>query len=213
MSPRERHERQMSPLDREQRAALYSPEMLARINADVTSAVIATPWEAASGSDLVDILLETDVNTYLPDDLCVKVDIATMAYSLEARSPFLDHEFMEFAAALPPDAKMRGAQTKVALKDALVDWLPESILKGPKRGFNMPVVTQWFRGELRSFVSDILLDPQTLGRGYFREEAVRRLIDDHVDRSADNAQPLWALMMLELWHREFIDPAAISAGR
>jgi asparagine synthase (glutamine-hydrolysing) len=117
---------------------------------------------------------------------------------------------MEFAAALPPDVKIRGGRTKLALRDALVDWLPQSILEGPKRGFNMPVVTQWFRGELRSFVSDILLDPQTIARGYFREDAVRKLIDDHVSRAGDNSQPLWTLMMLELWHREFIDPAAVS---
>ena len=97
------------------------------------------PWERASGAELLDQLLEVDATVYLPGDLLAKIDIATMAYSLEARSPLLDHEFMELAASIPPELKASGVQRKIALKGALREWLPETILDGPKQGFELPV--------------------------------------------------------------------------
>ena len=111
-------------------------------------------------------MLEVDVATYLPDDLLAKIDIATMAHSLEARSPLLDHELMEFAASIPAELKVRGTREEVVLRDALRGWLPDEILDRPKQGFGVPL-GDWLRGDLRDWARDVLLDPATLDRGYF----------------------------------------------
>ena len=152
-------------------------------------------------------MLEVDVNTYLPDDLLVKVDVATMAHSLEARSPFLDHELMEFAASLPGSLKLRGGEKKVLLRNALRGWIPDQVLDAPKRGFALPMVGQWFRGDLRGYISEVLTDPRTVARGYFDQKYVGRLLASHLDGSEDNSNALWSLMMLEVWHRELVDSA------
>jgi asparagine synthase (glutamine-hydrolysing) len=151
--------------------------------------------------------LEVDVHTYLPGDLLTKVDIATMAHSLEARSPLLDPEVMELAASLPASLKTRGMQKKVIFRDALRGWIPDAILDRPKQGFGVPIA-QWFRGELRGYVEEVLFDPVTLRRGYFRQDVTRRIFDRHVARLEDNSPRLWALVMLELWHRELVDRPA-----
>ena len=151
-------------------------------------------------------MLDVDVQTYLPDDLLVKMDIATMASSLEARSPLLDHELMEFAASLPASCKLRGREKKVALRAALRGWVPDEILDAPKRGFRLPLA-DWFRGELRDYARDVLLDRRALGRGYFREDYVRSLVERHVAGSQDHSQGIWTLLMFELWHQEFVDVA------
>jgi asparagine synthase (glutamine-hydrolysing) len=132
------------------------------------------------------------------------MDIATMASSLEARSPFLDHELMEFAASLPPSQKVRGVQKKVVLREALRGWVPDAILDAPKRGFRLPIA-EWFRGELRDFAHDVLLGPAARQRGYFREGYVRDLVERHVAGTEDHSQGIWTLMMFELWHRQFVD--------
>ncbi len=159
---------------------------------------------------MVDRLLDVDVQTYLPDDLLVKIDIATMASSLEARSPLLDHRFAEFAAALPSRYKVRGREKKVALRGALRGWIPDDVLDAPKRGFPVPLA-EWFRGELREYVEDLLLDPHTRARGYFREQYVRELIDRHTTGVEDHSRGIWTLLNFELWHREFVDRTAVAA--
>lgn len=152
-------------------------------------------------------MLEVDTATYLADDLLAKVDIATMARSLEGRSPLLDHELMQFAASLPDRSKVRGHEKKVALRTAMRGILPDEILVAPKRGFQPPVAA-WFRGDLREHAREVLLDPATRARGYFRTEAVQALLEDHAAGGADNSQGIWTLLVLELWHREFVDPTA-----
>jgi asparagine synthase (glutamine-hydrolysing) len=166
--------------------------------------IVADPWEASSGHALLDVMLDVDSSTYLPDDLLTKVDIATMAFALEARSPLLDHEFMEFAASLRPHLKVAGREKKVGLRRALRGWVPDEVLDAPKRGFQPPLA-RWFRGDLRDFTRDVLLDPIALDRGYFRDDGVRRLLDDHGDRRADNSQAIWTMLIFELWHREHVD--------
>jgi asparagine synthase (glutamine-hydrolysing) len=199
-----RYARHMSFFDTFHRDELYTPEYKEIIGQSLAPEVIARPWREASGDSTTDTMLEVDVETYLPGDLLVKMDIATMAYSLEARSPFLDHELMEFAASLPPELKLRGMEKKVALRRALRGWIPDEILDRPKMGFGVPIV-DWFRGELRGYVEDILLDPLSRSRGYFQEQYVRALIQRHVSRREDVSYRIWALLMHELWHREFVD--------
>jgi asparagine synthase (glutamine-hydrolysing) len=199
-----RYARHMSYFDWLAREQLYTPEYADAIGRSAAPEVIAGPWKAASGQTRLDTMLEVDIETYLPGDLLVKMDIATMAHSLEARSPFLDPDVMEFAATLPPSMKIRGMEKKVVLRDALRPMLPAEVLDRPKMGFGVPIA-RWFREELSEFVRDVLLDEATLGRGYFQPEYVRGLIRRHQAGEEDCSPKLWALLVAELWHREFVD--------
>jgi asparagine synthase (glutamine-hydrolysing) len=192
------------------RGALLSDEFSMAIGRSIAEDVLLEPWAAASGESLLDQLLETDVLTYLPGDLLTKMDIATMASSLEARSPMLDHQFMELAASLPADWKARGLRRKRALRAALRGWVPDDILDAPKRGFEVPIA-QWLRGGLSSFAREVLLDPGAIERGWFREHAVRELLDRHTSGRDDHGAQIWSLLVLELWQREIVAPRA--AGR
>ena len=216
MTPAERYAGYMSYFDPSQRNELYTPEYGQMIGESLAPGIIERPWGMASGSDVIDVMLETDVETYLPGDLLVKMDIATMAHSLEARSPLLDHEVMELAASIPANLKLHGMGKKVVLRDALEAWLPRDHLDRPKMGFGVPI-DEWFRHELRGYVSDVLLDPGTLGRGYFRRDYVEGMLSRHFDGREDNSPRMWALLVAELWHREYVDhsarAAAVSAPR
>ena len=131
-----------------------------------------------------------------------------MAYALEARSPFLDHELMQLAASIPATLKVRGREKKWILREALRGWLPGDLLDRPKQGFSVPL-SAWLRGDLRTWSREILLDRSTLDRGYFERDAVEALLDRHTAGVDDDDKRIWSLLMLELWHREFVDAAAI----
>jgi asparagine synthase (glutamine-hydrolysing) len=194
----------MTHLNGLRRDRLYTDDYRELVGRSVARDVISQPWRESGARSVVDVMLDVDVQTYLPDDLLVKMDIATMASSLEARSPFLDHELMEFAASLPPSLKVRAREKKVVLRSALRGWVPDAILDAPKRGFRLPLA-EWFRGELHGYARDVLLDRRATGRGYFREQYVRELLDRHVDGIQDHAQGIWTLLMFELWHQQFVD--------
>ena len=153
---------------------------------------------------LVDAALGLDVATYLPDDLLVKVDIATMAHALEARAPMVDHVFMEFAASLPSHMKLRGLTTKYILKKAARPLLPDAVIDRPKMGFGVPI-DRWLRHELRDMTHDMLLSRRAIERGIFREAAVRRLLEEHQSGRFQWQLQIWALLFLEMWFRRFID--------
>ena len=142
--------------------------------------------------------------SYLPEDLMVKVDVASMANSLEARSPFLDHKFIEFSATLPSHWKIRGLTSKYILKEAFKDYFPGEILKRGKQGFSLPL-NQWFRGEWKDYLRDIVLSPRAVNRGYFSRRNLSCLIEDHIKGRANYGYPLWALLMMELWHRVHVN--------
>jgi len=152
----------------------------------------------------LDRILMTDVHTYLPNDLLVKVDITSMACSLEARSPFLDHKLMEFAASLPANYKMRRFTKKYILKKTLSGLLPKENIYRKKMGFGVPV-GNWFRNELKGLLNDMILSEKSFKRGYFKPEAVKTMVKQHVEGKKDYTMPLWTLLMLEMWHRRFID--------
>jgi asparagine synthase (glutamine-hydrolysing) len=156
------------------------------------------------GARPVEAAVRADVHLYLPDDLLVKMDIASMAHSLEVRSPFLDHEIVEFAASLPLSLKLRGKTLKYLLRKAFADLLPSAILARPKMGFGVPI-DRWFRNELRELAYDVLLDSRAVGRGYFEPAELHRYLDEHSSGRAHHHHRLWALLILELWHRLFID--------
>jgi len=202
--PIARYTRHVSIFDVDDREQVMDPSFRRDLDVARAPEVIAGPWRAASGRSRLDTLLEVDVSTYLPEDLLVKADIATMAHSLEARSPLLDPTVMEFAASLPPRRKARLAQKKWLLRRAYRGRVPDGILDGAKRGFGVPLA-DWFRGDLRDFTRDTLLDSRSLGRSYVSAPHVESLIDSHQAGARDRSFQLWALLMLELWHREFVD--------
>ncbi|MBV8452075.1 MAG: asparagine synthase (glutamine-hydrolyzing), partial [Deltaproteobacteria bacterium] len=151
-----------------------------------------------------------DLHTYLPDDLMVKVDVAGMAHGLECRSPLLDHVLIEWAAGIPDQIKMARGVTKALLKSAMKPYLPAALLYRPKMGFGCPI-DHWFRSELKELAYDTLLSQRSHQRGIFRSDYVRSLLAEHCARTRDHHTRLWALLMLELWFRMWIDSPAETA--
>lgn len=175
------------------------------------------PYLASSSLDLLEPYFEqspsyvggaawADIHTYLPDDLLVKVDIASMAHGLEARSPLLDHTLMEWAARIPASQKMAQGETKAILKSAMEPHLPHEVLYRPKMGFGVPI-DQWFKTDLKAFAYDTLLSDSARQRGLVKESYVRTMLDEHCSGARLHHTRLWALLMLELWFRMWIDPA------
>jgi asparagine synthase (glutamine-hydrolysing) len=150
-----------------------------------------------------------DLHTYLPDDLLVKVDIATMAHGLEARSPFLDHRLIELAARIPVEQKLAGGKLKGLLKLAMEPYLPAEVLYRKKMGFGIPI-GDWLMTHWSGFVREVLLDGKFSGRGLFKHDFIEQTIDDHMNGKADRKNQIWAMLMLELWFRTWIDPANIA---
>lgn len=180
-------------------------DLLAAPDGPAPGAHFAARFDPADRRDFTAQLLDVNLTTYLPDDLLIKADRASMAASLEARAPFLDHELVEFAAGIPVNLKLRGRTTKHILKEAARGLLPDDIIERPKHGFGVPV-GRWFRIDLRDYAREVLLDPATLARGYFRPGAVRDLLDAHVQGRRNHGQLIWLLLTFEWWHRLFIDP-------
>ncbi|MFZ1005930.1 MAG: asparagine synthase C-terminal domain-containing protein, partial [Candidatus Sulfotelmatobacter sp.] len=150
-------------------------------------------------------LLYLDTKTYLVGDILTKVDRMSMATSLEVRVPMLDHEFVEWAAALPIEWKFRASTRKYLLK-RLAERLavPAELLHRPKQGFQLPL-EQWLRGELKQKFLSILTEPRALQRGYFKPEAVRGLVDEHVRGRRNRSGVLWKMLILEWWHRNYLE--------
>jgi len=180
------------------------------ISAEPARARFRGAWEASSARDGLGRLMDVDLATYLPGDLLVKMDRMSMAWSVEARSPFLDHELMEFAARIPSNLKLDGLfGTKHILKRALRDVLPPAVLSRRKKGFGAPI-DAWLRGPLRDFSHDILLGKTAKERGLIRQNAVAVMLYDHSTRHTDAHHRIWSLLMLELWFREFIDNGGMA---
>ncbi len=211
LDPAARYARYVSLFTGAERRRLYTGEFAAQVQGADALEVIDSAWRSASGSHVVDRMLEVDAITYLPGDLITKIDIATMAYALEARSPLLDHQLMEFAARIPAEMKVNGRQKKWIMREALRGWLPDEILDRPKQGFSVPV-GDWFRGDLREHVREVLLDPATVDRGYFDPDAVRAIVDRQASGFDTDSKRVWALFMLEQWHREFADGGSGAAA-
>ncbi|MEN3330353.1 MAG: hypothetical protein V7638_5160 [Acidobacteriota bacterium] len=200
----DRYARWVSVFNDQTKQPLYSDHFREQTQAADANGILAEWFKRANGIGVVDAMLLTDQMTYLPNDLLVKVDIATMAVSLEARSPFLDHHVIEFAASLPQNLKLRRLTSKYLLKKVLRKLLPSENLKRRKMGFGVPV-GHWFRGKMQPFLREVLLSEKALRRGLFKPEAVRQLIELHVRGERDYSQQLWTLLMLELWFNRFID--------
>jgi asparagine synthase (glutamine-hydrolysing) len=191
----ERYARLMEVFPLEQRRRLWADPALAR------------PVSLEPTRPGVDGLQLVDLETYLPGDLLPKADLASMAHSLELRSPFLDHEVVALGLALPDSLKVRGREGKVALRRAFAADLPAEVAGRGKTGFGVPL-GRWFRRDLRETAHDLLATE----RGWFRPEEMRRLLDEHESGRADHGHRLWCLLMLELWMRAHVEAPVLLAA-
>jgi asparagine synthase (glutamine-hydrolysing) len=156
-------------------------------------------------------LQDVDFGLYLVDDLLTKTDRASMAWSLEARVPFMDTVVANFAFTLPVKHKVRGFSKKRLLRKAVAPLLPDSVVSGRKRGFSIPAAA-WLRGPLVPFAREVLSEETLRRQGFFQPETVRRLLDDHVAGREDLSRQLWGLLTFTLWHEQVAaKPAAVAA--
>jgi asparagine synthase (glutamine-hydrolysing) len=206
-SPEMRNAHWLCHFTTEMKDDLYTNDFSTRVLSMDSFDLLLDKYKEADANDFLDKTLYADVMMYLPDDLLVKVDVASMANSLEARSPFLDHEFMEFVAKIPAELKLKGRTTKYILKEALKEILPDEVLFREKMGFGVPI-DYWFRNELKEMAYDTLLSDRAMQRSYFKKEVVNKILDEHTSGRWNWHNHIWNLLMLELWHRMFIDGQA-----
>ncbi len=180
--------------------ALLRPEFAASLAPIDRLRYIAGETALMDGRSTLSKVLHANFKSYLPDDLLVKADRCTMANSLEARSPFLDRELIEYVAALPDDLKLRGRRTKVILREAFADLLPPAIQRRGKMGFGVPLGT-WFRGDLKDYMRDLLLAPDARYRDTLSAPFVERLVSRHLSGEANYGGQLWSLLCFEEWLR------------
>jgi asparagine synthase (glutamine-hydrolysing) len=194
----------------DQQRRLFQPEVLQRFDGWYAHAAL----RARLDDDRIhwlSALQRFDLQGYLPLDILTKVDRMSMAHSIEARVPLLDHRFVELAASIPPELHLRGGAGKAVWKHALEGWVPRELLERKKQGFAVPLGT-WFRGRLNGYLRDLLLSPRSLGRGIFSASYLERLLALH-----ESGRPLdlhlWTLVSFELWCRTFLDqPVAARAS-
>lgn len=190
--------------NREMKAALLSEGLKGELEDVATDQLFAEQLARSDATDPLNRMLYVDTKLWLPDDLLARGDKMSMAASLEARVPLLDHKLVEFAASLPPNLKLRGLTRKYLLKKVSRAWLPPEIVDRKKKGFPMPFAV-WFRNELRPFVRDTLSPATIRRRGLFDPAFMERLLDQHEGGTANHSPLLWGLLSVELWHRLFID--------
>lgn len=208
LSPRQRYLAWVSIFDAAALNTLLSPELASTASPaapHLSSLELFSAYEPQVAANLLDLGL------YLPDDLLAKVDIASMACSLEVRSPFLDRRIVEFGVSLPISLKIHDGVGKWIVRQAFADTLPAQIRSKPKQGFGIPIGS-WIRGHAKAEVRDVLLSTRARERGLFMPGAVERLLMEHERGAIDHGARLWTLLMLEFWFREVVDPIRPSAA-
>lgn len=201
-SPDQRYLDIINRFDEQVKLSLYG-DAIDRAALRSTQAFMAAARARATATNLVENVMETDLHSYLPGDILPKVDIASMANSLEVRSPFLDHRVVEFAASLPLDFKQRGKVRKRILLEACSDLVPAAIRDRGKLGFGVPVAA-WLRGQWSTLSREILLDGGAVKNGFFKRKTVESMLDAHQSGQADLSYALWSMLVFELWHAEFM---------
>lgn len=205
--PELRYLRWIGIFDADLRRELYTSEFRSRLGAFDSGGFLLEAYAHADGRDFVTRTMAADVHSYLPCDILTKVDIASMTYSLEARSPFLDHHVAELAARMPLHLKLNDRRGKLILRETFHDLLPPSIQSRGKMGFGAPL-DHWFREELKPLLHDTLLDQTARQRGILAPEVVARLVAEHQNGRWDHSYRLWNLVCLEQWCRMFLDRRA-----
>ncbi len=185
------------------RAALFLPDLAGRRQSDPDTR-LGAHFDRYGALSWNSQMMRFDMETYLPEDILVKVDRMSTAHSLESRVPLLDNAMLDFAASLPADFKIRDGERKRVLKAVAARVLPPDVLTRRKQGFGVPI-DAWFRGPLRDLAFDLLLAPTARQRGYFRPAFVERLLTEHASGRRDHALRLWQLVIFESWHRQYLD--------
>jgi asparagine synthase (glutamine-hydrolysing) len=199
-SPAERHAIWFGLTSPDELDQLFSPEWSGpQPPGQEALAPLERVLEGASFESVLAEMLYLDFRLYLEDDLLAKVDRASMACSLEMRTPFLDHRLIEFAAGIPAELKVRGFRLKYLLKKAAENWLPHKIVYRQKRGFSVPI-SRWMRKELRPWLDEALGEERLRRQGLFNTPYVRRLLEEHWAERADHRKILWALFCFQLWY-------------
>lgn len=188
------------------RETMYTDSFRAATSSIAPREYYRAVWEEEGSSDDVDRVLRLDFKTYLPDQLLVKMDVSTMAHSVEARSPLLAKDLIEFSARIPASLRLRGFNTKYLLKKIAARYVPPEIVYRKKRGFVMPI-SAWLRGELAGSMRGVLESRSFAERNWIRPEAVRRMIGEHTTQQRNWSEQLWTLFVLELWARVALDNA------
>lgn len=201
------HTRWMIFMNEGDKASLYRPDLRAALDGSTPADLLESHFKHTRSLAPLCQQQYVDIKTYLPDDILTKVDRMTMAASLEARVPLLDHRIVEFALNLPPRMKLRGLQTKTILREAMADYLPKAVLEKSKQGFSIPL-KNWLRGPLKPLMTDLLSVDSIRRRGYFEPQCVINWISDHLDGRVNNSHRLWALIVFELWHQQVVDERA-----
>ena len=207
LPPLERHHGWKEIFSADMRAALVDP---AAASAWDPVALLRSRYDETQGAEPLARLQDVDLGLYLVDDLLVKTDRASMAHSLETRVPYLDVAVAELALALPTRTKVRGLAKKRLLRRAVAPLLPSSVVRGRKRGFSIPAAA-WLRGELQPFAREVLSPANVRRQGFFRPEAVVRLLDDHASGREDLSRQLWGLLCFALWQEKAGGRTAIAA--
>ena len=206
-APNRRYAEMIAVFDESRRAALYADDFVAELPDQDPADFVLAALARAGKRDTATAASLADLDTYLPCDLCHKVDTATMAHGLECRQPMLDQRVVELAIAMPISLKLRGRCGKRILKHAFGDLLPREVFRRRKTGFGVPL-DRWFRNELKEMAHDVLLSERAIGRGYFRRAALEQLLAEHMASRRDHSARLWSLLILELWHREWMDTSS-----
>lgn len=201
----------LSYFDEDAKQELLSTEIRRALGGRDSSEGFRQLLTVSRSAEHIERLLYLDSKTYLPGDILTKVDRMSMAHSIEARVPFLDHKLIEFVQTIPSTLKLRGRMTKHILKQAVRGLVPDQIIDRPKQGFGVPIA-KWLNNELREMLHDTLTDSRTRQRGYFNQQAVEAILSEHARGRRDNSRHLWGLLTLELWQRTFIDGNAAAGG-
>ena len=190
--------------DQQLKNNLYTEETRQAISEHTISHSLDEFYRPHQGADIQTKMQYLDVKTWLVDDLLIKADRMSMATSLELRVPFLDHRLMEFSATIPTKYRLKKGITKYVIKKAMEDYLPNDIIHRKKMGFPTPLSTL-FKGDLQNYARNLLDSDRFHNRGYFKPDKVRKILDEHIGGSSDHHKILWQLVVLEEWHRKFID--------
>ena len=183
---------------------IYTADFAGSLKEHQTDDILIDSFNHACAESFMDKTLCVDVTNYLPGDLLVKADRMTMANSLECRSPFLDHEMVEFAAHLPDALRLRSSTHKYLLKKTFGNLMPPEVRNRGKIGFGIPI-GEWFRTSLHDKAYDILLSTRSINRGIFKKDAIENILDEHSRQKVDHGKRIWTLLMLELWFRAYVD--------
>ncbi|UCH61297.1 MAG: hypothetical protein JSV61_07385, partial [Anaerolineales bacterium] len=188
---------------------LYSDWLWKDLEGINAASAITDPYNNAEADTVLDRMLYTDFMTRLPEHSLMLTDRMTMAHGLEARSPFLDHELVEYLARFPSQVKVQNGKPKYLMRKLAKEYLPDTIVQRDKQGFMFPIA-YWFRNDLFPFLQEALLSSFFVKEGLFRKEAIQHLLQEHRSNRFDHHVRLWMLLNLEMWHQLYIEGAGLE---